>query len=239
MNDWFVWNGVRSTDKGVYVMEQPPITIPEERVTFDTVRGRSGTLARLEGPHVYNDMILPARCFIRDPARVTEAAAWLRGGGEVEFASRPGGTYRARICNQIELAKVLAGNPHRSFTVNFRCQPGWLHGEPAVLDPITVSGTQIVNPGTLPSLPRILIAADGDFSLTIGQQTAFFEGVEGGILLDSRLGDALTPDGLALANDRWGGSIFEIQPGANAVSWLVEDGGAVRSVTITPRWMSL
>ena len=44
MNDYFIWNGVNSTTKGIYVLEQPPIIIPEERVTFTDVPGRSGSL---------------------------------------------------------------------------------------------------------------------------------------------------------------------------------------------------
>ena len=41
MNDWFEWNGVKCTDYGIYVTEQPPSTIPEERVTFTNIPGRS------------------------------------------------------------------------------------------------------------------------------------------------------------------------------------------------------
>lgn len=239
MNDWLTWNGERSTDMGVYVIRQPPITIPDERVEFDTVKGRSGTLPRTEGDAIYNDMILPAECFIRDPEKVSAAIAWLRGSGSVEFANRPGGHYRARIVNQIELERVLAGNPHRRFTVNFRCQPGWIHDGVTALQPITASGTKVENPGTLPALPRIEIRGSGTFSVSFGQQTAWLSDLTDGIILDSEVGDALTLDGSALMNGNWGGPIIRLQPGTTFVSWLVEDG-AVESVTITePRWMSL
>lgn len=239
MNDWLIWNGVRSTDMGVFVSEPPPITIPEERAEFSTVRGRSGSVVRLEGEQIYNDMILSARCFVKDASVIPAAAAWLQGSGEVEFCNRPGGRYRARIVNQMELTRVLAGNPHHSFAVNFRCQPGWLHNDSNALAPITVSGTAIHNPGTLASLPRIAIAGSGTFSLTIGMQTAWLKDIDGGIILDSLLGDALTLDGAALLNGRWGGPILTIPPGDSFVSWLCEDSGSVDSVTILPRWMSL
>ena len=55
MNDWFEWNGVKCTDYGFYVTEQPPPTIPEERVTFTNIPGRSGSLTSLEGDFVYED----------------------------------------------------------------------------------------------------------------------------------------------------------------------------------------
>ena len=66
MNDWFEWNGVKCTSLGIHVSEHPPITIPEERVTFTDVPGRSGSLTTTEGMDVYNDITLTAECMIRD-----------------------------------------------------------------------------------------------------------------------------------------------------------------------------
>ena len=42
MNDWFEWNGKRCTEYGIHVSEQPPLTLPAERVTFTDVPGRCG-----------------------------------------------------------------------------------------------------------------------------------------------------------------------------------------------------
>ena len=130
------------------------------------------------------------------------------------------------------------------FTVAWTCAPHrrlYPDAEPIT---ITSSGTAIDNPGTAAALPRVEITGNGDFSITIGMQTAFFRGVEGGIIVDSELGDALTTDGAQLANDRMDGELYAIQPGTNVVSWLTggedEDGnattGSVSQVRITPRW---
>ena len=125
MNDWFEWKGVRSTEYGIHVLEQPPLTVPSERATFTDVPGRSGSLTTLEGDDVYDDMVLTATCLIANPSRISEIAAWLKGSGTVTFANRDGGFYYARVVNQIPFEKVLRGNPHRSFSVNFRCKPFW------------------------------------------------------------------------------------------------------------------
>lgn len=125
MNDWFEWNGKRCTEYGIHVSEQPPLTLPAERVTFTDVPGRSGSLTTTEGEYVYEDMVLTAQCFIESGARVPEIAAWLRGSGAVIFANRPEGYYEARIINQIPFEKILRGNPHLAFAVNFRCKPFW------------------------------------------------------------------------------------------------------------------
>ena len=123
MNDWFEWNGTRCTEHGIYVQEQPPITIPQERSKQTTIPGRPGSLTILEGDDVYDDLTLTTTCFIRDPALIPPIAGWLKGGGTVTFANRPGRFYHARVSNQIPFEKILRGNPHRSFAVNFRCSP--------------------------------------------------------------------------------------------------------------------
>ncbi len=84
---------------------------------------RPGSLTQLEGEDVYDDMILTATCFISDPAQIPAIAAWLKGAGAVTFANRTGGYYKVRIANQIPFEKVLRGNPHCTFAVNFRCYP--------------------------------------------------------------------------------------------------------------------
>lgn len=158
MKDWFEWNGARSTEYGIYVTEQPPLTIPSERATFTNVPGRSGSLTTLEGEYVYDDLILTATCVIADPSRIPEIAGWLRGSGTVTFANRDGGFYYARVTNQIPFEKILRGNPHRSFAVNFRCKPFWYLSD---VEPITLtaSGTFITNPGSVSSEPITTRAA--------------------------------------------------------------------------------
>ena len=120
MNDWFSWNGKKCTEYGIHVLEQPPITIPAERATFTNIPGRPGSLTTLEGDDVYDDLILTAQCMISDPGSIRTIASYLKGSGKVTFANRPGGFYFARIVNQIPCEKILRGNPHRSFAVNFR-----------------------------------------------------------------------------------------------------------------------
>ena len=132
MKDYFIWNGVDCRTYGIHVSEQPPITLPAERSTQTNVPGRPGSLTTLEGDDVYDDLTLTATCVVRDPARIPEIAAWLKGAGAVTFANRPGGFYYARIANQIPFEKILRGNPHCSFAVNFRCSPPFWYFEPLI-----------------------------------------------------------------------------------------------------------
>ena len=232
MNDWFEWNGVRCTQYGIHVSKQPDITLPSERATFIDVPGRSGSLTMLEGQDVYDDMVLAAECFIADPSRIAEIANYLKGSGRVTFANRQGGFYHARVVNQIPFAKILRGNPHCSFTVNFRCGPFWYAAEEASFE-LTSSGRFIENPGTVSAEPVITVFGSGEITLMVDQTIVELDGIEGSITIDSTLQEAYT--GTALYNESMSGDFPLLKPGANAVSW----SGEVSRVDVSVRWRYL
>ena len=220
MNDWFEWNGVRCTDYGIYVTEQPPPTIPEERVTFTNIPGRSGALTTLEGDYVYEDMVLTATCVISDPDRIPEIAGWLRGSGTVTFANRDGGFYYARVINQIPFEKILRGNPHRTFAVNFRCKPFWYEADVPVKNIQPASGSTsgyvtMQNPGNVPSEPIITVTGSGE------------------ITIDSVLQEAYS--GITSMNSCMSGDFPMLPPGNSTISWT----GNVTYLKVIPNWRYL
>jgi predicted phage tail component-like protein len=229
LNDWFSWNGVRCTEYGIHVSEQPPLTMPAERATFSNVPGRSGSLTTLEGDDVYDDLVLTATCFISNISRIAEIAAWLKGSGTVTFANRQGGFYYARIVNQISFEKILRGNPHRSFAVNFRCQPFW-YAEAVQPITLTASGGTIINPGNVPSEPVITVFGSGEITLMVGLTIVELEGVTGSITLDTPLMEAYS--GTTSMNANMSGDFPTLAPGMNAVSW----SGSVTRIEVRPNW---
>ena len=237
MQDYFLWNGVDCRTYGIHVTEQPPITIPLERSTQTNVPGRPGSLTQLEGEDVYDDMILTATCFISDPALIPAIAAWLKGSGTVTFANRLGGHYKARIVNQIPFEKILRGNPHCSFSVNFRCFPFWYLENVENISLYT--STQIIqNPGSVYSEPKIKVFGSGNITLMIGTQIVELQDVDGSIILDSVLQEAYKEDAVGtstLQNEKMSGEFPILRPGANAISWT----GAVSLIVITPNWRYL
>ena len=232
MKDWFEWNGVRCTDHGVHVLELPPPTIPNERVTYTDIPGRPGSLTTLEGDDVYEDITLTAKCMIADPDGIPAVAAWLKGGGTVTFANREGGFYYARIANQIPFEKILRGNPHRSFSVNFRCKPFWYEnpGEPITL---TAASNVLVNPGSAYSEPVIAVNGSGDITLIVNGEFIELTDIEGGITLNSEILEAY--HGQTLMNEHMDGEFPRLKPGNNLISWT----GEVSSVVIQPNWRYL
>ena len=232
MTDYFIWNGVDCRTKGIHVSELPPITIPLERSKQTNVPGRPGSLTQLEGDDVYDDMILTATCFIADPAQIPAIAAWLKGKGTVTFANRTGGHYNARIANQIPFEKVLRGNPHCSFAVNFRCYPFWYQENVSDVT-ITTSSDTITNPGSVYSEPLITVYGSGNITLMIGTTIVELTNVSSSIVLDCALKEAYK--GTALMNDHMSGDFPVLKPGLNGISW----SGNVTSIVISPRWRYL
>ena len=232
MNDWFEWNGVKCTDYGIHVSEHPPITIPNERATFTAVPGRAGTLTTLEGDDVYDHMILSATCFIDDPAKIPVIAAWLRGSGTVTFANRQGGFYYARVTNQISFEKILRGNPHRSFVVNFRCQPFFYHSEntPILVD---LPGAFIPGQGSVFAEPVLEIDLTGDAEITIGGTLFQLSGITGTVIVDCVQQEVYQDYRSCMT--AMTGDFPRLLPIGSYVNWT----GGVRSIKITPNWRSL
>ena len=233
MPNWFKWNGALSTAHGLYVKVHPSFVVPDERVNFVTIPGRSGTLTQIEGDGVYNDFIASVECFVPSPASIPGISLWLRGAGEVVFANQPDVFFKARVVNQIEFAKVMRGRPHSTCIVNFRCAP--YRYLPIGNEPLDfpVNNSVITNSCAAPSEPLIRVNGSGDITLMIGGQIVGLLGVDGYIILDTALKEAYT--GVALANHKMIGDFPLLHPGMSMISW----SGVVTSVQITPRWRNL
>lgn len=235
MKNWFKWNGVSCLQYGIYVTELPPPTIPSERVTHTNVPGRAGSLTTREGDYIYDDIVLSCTCVIDDPSKIPTIAGWLRGTGTVTFADRDGGFYYASIANQIPFEKILRGNPHRMFTINFRCQPFWYVEEPEPIIMLTEMETTAVleNPGNVPSEPVITVTGTGEITLMVGTTIIELSDINGEITIDSQLQEAYNRT--ASMNSCMSGDFPVLQPGASTVSW----SGNVSSIKIKPNWRYL
>ena len=164
--------------------------------------------------------------------RYEEIAAFLKGSGRVTFANRPEGYYEARIVNQIPFEKILRGNPHRSFAVNFRCKPFW-YAESVPTITVTKSGTFVTNPGNIYAEPKITVVGSGSITLMVALTIIELEGIAGNITLNSALQEAYS--GTTSMNSAMSGEFPILYPGANAISWT----GNVSKVVIEPRWRYL
>lgn len=123
MADWFEFKGIRSTSLGVKITKHPNIPLAKERVTNETIPGRSGSLTTLEGAAVYDDVVVSIPVALETFANLDAVAAWLRGAGDLVLGDNPGRCYKARCSNQMDLAKVFRSLETREFNAVFRCAP--------------------------------------------------------------------------------------------------------------------
>lgn len=232
---WFEFKGIRSDAMGIRLQSMPERTIPGRKVQRKPVSGRNGSVAY--GDTSFEDASASILCDVRDSgADISQIIAWLTGEGSLRFSDEPELVYAASIEQEYARSSISALMTGQRFRLKWTCEP--FRKLTIAADPITfyTSGDPIINPGTATSLPRVEIIGNGDFRLNIGAESIAFFGIEGGIVVDSELMDALSLDGKELLNNKISGTPFEIQPGLNTVSWILEEGANIESVTITPRW---
>lgn len=253
--DWFEWNGVRCTELGMHVLQQPSIMSPVERVEDEEVPGRAGSLSLLEGEHVYKNLTLSCTCVIDEPymvengervSRISKITGWLKGSGTVKFANRQEGFYRARLSNQISFDKIVRGNPHMSFQVQFTCEP-FFYLDSGLISQTIVETTTLTNPGNVFSLPLLKIRGTGEGTIMCGGSSILLSDISDlpYIMLDCEArvaykGSRTDPsDPLTLLGMR---AQLESQSSANIwpnipAGWsAMTITGNITSVEITPRW---
>ena len=128
--------------------------------------------------------------------------------------------------------KVLRGNPHCTFAVNFRCYP-FFYAENVSDITITTSGTTVTNPGSVYSEPVITVTGSGDITLMVGTTIVELTDVSGSIIIDSVLQEAYK--GTTLMNDHMSGDFPVLKPGLNGISWM----GTISQVVLRPNWRYL
>jgi len=237
--NWFSFKGKKSTDFGVRVELLPPITFAEERVKFETVSARSGSVTQTEGDAVFEDMVLTLECYIENINNLNAIASWLFGYGQLVLPNRPGGYYVGRVVGKIEMERVIKAHEARRFIVDFRVEPFfYLDDSPDIES--TESTFWITNPGNVESVPCITVYGSGDILLSVAGQAVALAGLEDGIILDGSIMDALSLDRSQLMNNNVSGAFPTLPPWESAIAWMANEDngnpGTVTKIVITPRW---
>lgn len=122
--DYFVFNGIKSTDKNIVLLNYEPIFLPQRNIDYEFVSGRHGSIEYDDG--TYQDIIIQAECSILGDSEedvivnARYARHWLSQKGQLSFWDEPQRFYIGRIVNQIPLERqVMWGNVN----LLFRCEP--------------------------------------------------------------------------------------------------------------------
>ena len=225
------FKGTTASSKSVTVLKYPEIVKPTLRVETVKVPGRDGELT-LSGMPSYEAMVLECECMVPSVDKISAAAAWLTGRGDLVLGNDPDYAYDAQVIDEIRFEKILRGHAHRRFTVPFLCQPLKKKAETEADIELTAPGT-VVNIGHVPSRPLIKIEGSGNVVLAVGAYSLSITDISTSILIDSDLGMATA--GTVNESYKVSGAWPLLVVGNNAVGWT----GAVTKVTITPRWRYL
>jgi phage-related protein len=225
------FKGTTASSKSVTVLKYPEIVKPTLRVETVKVPGRDGELT-LSGMPSYEAMVLECECMVPSVDKISAAAAWLTGRGDLVLGNDPDYAYDAQVIDEIRFEKILRGHAHRRFTVPFLCQPLKKKAVTESDIELTAPGT-VNNIGHVPSRPLIKIEGSGNVVLAVGAYSLSITDINTSILIDSDLGMATA--GTVNESYKVSGEWPLLVVGNNAVGWT----GAVTKVTITPRWRYL
>jgi len=225
------FKGTTASSKSVTVLKYPEIVKPTLRVETVKVPGRDGELT-LSGMPSYEAMVLECECMVPSVDKISAAAAWLTGRGDLVLGNDPDYAYDAQVIDEIRFEKILRGHAHRRFTVPFLCQPLKKKAVTESDIELTAPGT-VVNIGHVPSRPLIKIQGSGNVVLAVGAYSLAITGISTSILIDSDLG--MATNGTVNESYKVSGEWPLLVVGNNAVGWT----GTVSKVTITPRWRYL
>lgn len=239
----FTFDGVKSTDKGLYITGEAVFNAPERIVSMVEVPGRNGAIAIDEGRFANIEVTYPAGCFADDMSDFSAKISDLRNFLSSRYSYKrltddynPDefrmGLYRSGL--EVDAVRY---NSAGQFDIVFDCKPQrWLvSGE----EPQTFTASGIIeNPTIFGARPLLKVVGDG--VLTVGNQTMTLMArtdPQSVLLIDCESMESWeeVSGGKVSRNDyvQNAGEEFPVLSGGENSVIL---GSGITSVEITPRW---
>lgn len=228
MMPWFIWKGKNSySDYGLWIKKLPDRVRPNERYEEIEIPGRAGSLIMLEGDDVYASYQMRITVWARNTLNINEINKWLTGAGNLIICTDESKIVEARVVDSVTFSRV--GNNLMQATILFLCSP-LRKNRYYTNDYISLNANgTIVNPGDVPSRPKVAVTGTGTITVSIGGEAMSFSGVNGTILVDCDA-NIITSSG-----EIWQGStvgdFWKIPVGKVDV-----DVGTALAVQIEPEW---
>lgn len=184
----------------------PPIVIPKERTTIESVPGRDGSLVSTD--HCYDSYTKNIECYMPDD--VYKDLSWLSGSGKLILSNELNRIYDVRLKNNIELEQIAIY--WRNFILKFEVQPFKKGCENHILNHEEKDFSFEIG-GNTRSLPTISVTGTGNIDITVNEETFKIINLETTIVIDSELQVAFENQINALP--KMNGEFPKLQPGIN------------------------
>lgn len=232
------FNGIYSTELGVFVEKYPPRPVPKRKLQRFSVPGRSGDVLIVEDAFENVTQSYEIYLSAEKPGLPFAAAGvtrWLMQPGYCELSDEyDRESFRlAAFIGPVDLQNTL--NQFGRATIKFDCQPQRWHRDALTLRAVA-SDTKLVNPSGHTALPLLRLFGSGAATLTLNGTTLTIT-VTDGMYLDCVEEEAWTETGGVVIdkNSAVSGTYPKLGAGENEISWT----GGITAVQIAPRWYDL
>ncbi len=234
---WLMFKDNYSLEFGLYITGKGSYKGASRDISYQSIPGRSGDLLIDNGR--YSNITIPYELTLLTPERdFAELTHLIKGW----LLSEPGyyklwdsydqlyyrlGSYSDEVDIEQELRDL------GKLSISFKCKPFKYSFEGQKAITITEESS-LYNAEFYHSLPYIKINGSGDITLSINNDSFYFEDVDDYIEIDSEIMNAFK--GIERQNTKMKTPNFPtLAPGNNAISWV----GSVTSIEIVPRWCCL
>lgn len=158
MDDYFVFDGVKSTDKDIVLLDYRPLLLPQNKRVFVDIPGRDGSI--VTGSDAKNDIEILANCAVVGEneadmlEKVRQAKPWLFKRGKLSFWDEPGRYYVGEVIRQTPITRKISWG---EFDLMFKCEPV-AYGQQVTEE---LTGATLVNAGTYEATGIITVEIGG------------------------------------------------------------------------------
>ena len=233
LNDYFTWNGKKSSDFGIIIKHKEIYKAPVRDVDFVEVPGRDGEVILDNGRYRNVDVTYQVR--VKNvKSKLLEIANWLSAVGYQKLIDSDDPThYRMAARTGSADWDYLGKGEWADLEIAFNCQP-WRYLTSGDSQVHKAEAFTIINPTKYDALPRMSFVRKSPYgAITIhinNKSYAFTSNAKTPIRIDSTL---QTAEPAANAN-------FDdfpvLKAGENSISWT---GGNVSEVYLIPHWREL
>lgn len=233
MSDYLTFNGIKSSDYGVFISGAQSYNAPEYDQTLFSVPGRSGDLVITNGRFKNMAVIYPA--FIRDgfstSGKAFVNALRAEAGYKTLTSTYDTDHFRLATFSQALDFKTGPGNRSAKFDLVFDCKPQRFLTSGSTVITLNASGS-VTNPTLYDALPLLRVYGTG--TVTVNGTAVTINSAGSYTDIDCDIQDCFR--GSVNCNNNVTLTDFPtLSPGSNTITL----GTGITQVKITPRWWEL